>query len=259
MAGGGRVLTTSPSRTPWAGWPSVLAAAGIVAATFYAWTGLSPELWADTPAPKADSVKWRTSMAFADTALTLLSAALLIGPLRVLRGGGPAIHLPLRRRIGLTAAALAAAHLVVGLSMHSDITRPWSAFATNWPSSTSSLPVPLTVLALGNWFGLGVALALAAPVATSNRRMVRRLAATRWKHLQRMTYVAYVVLIGHVVLYQKAERRWVGHRAVILSIIGAVVVLQITALVVQRRRAAAPADETKGGPSRTGRGVGPTA
>lgn len=128
----------------------MLAGAAGVAAAFYALSGASPELWADNPGVKAESVKWRISMTFADSALTLLSVALLIGPLRVIRGRAPAVHLPRRRQVGLAAAAFGAAHLVVGLSMHSDITRPWLAFATNWPSSSSSLPIPFTVLALGN-------------------------------------------------------------------------------------------------------------
>lgn len=217
----------------------VLALAVGVAATFYVLSGWSPELWGDNPGRKADSLKWRASMTFADTALTLLSIALFLGPLRVIRGGIPALHLPRRRQIGLTAAAFGAVHLVLGLSVHGDITQPWLSFATNWPSSTGSVLIPFSVLVLGNWFGLGVALALVAPVATSNRAMMRRLKAPRWKQLQRLAYVAYVVLIGHVVLYQKAERRWVGHRVVILSIISSVVLIQIAGFIVARRRLAA--------------------
>lgn len=149
----------------------------IVAATIFVVTGASPELWVDRPAPKAASTRWRLGVSLADTAWLLLGTSLVIGPIRVLRGGRPARHLPARRRISVVAAIFAAAHLVVGLSVHGDLSRPWRSFFSEVPSTGLPIPIRFSFLVLANWIGVATMVGLALLAAISNSASIRRLGA----------------------------------------------------------------------------------
>ncbi len=234
-----RSSTIRTRRRTATGWPVVIAAAAVVIVVIFVATGWTPELWVDRPAPKADSIRWRLGVTLADTALVFLAGALMIGPIRVIRGGRPTTHLPVRRRVGVVAGLTGLAHLVVGLSVHGALSEPWSSFATGWPSRTDPVPITISYLMLANWVGLGVALVLIVLVATSNRSMMRRLRVVRWKRVQQLSYLVIAGVAVHAFLYQRVERRWLPHRVATLGLVGLVVVVQIVAFV-QVRRTAAP-------------------
>lgn len=87
--------------------------AGLVAAL-----GLNNEPWVDTPDPKSDSATWGISTALADASLVLPAITMLQGPLRVFRGGEPAVHLPRRLAFGVATAVTATAQMTFGLTIH---------------------------------------------------------------------------------------------------------------------------------------------
>jgi sulfoxide reductase heme-binding subunit YedZ len=219
---------------------AVAAVAVAVAVAIFIAIGSTPELWVDRPAPKADSIRWRLGVTLADTALVFLAAALMIGPIRVLRGGRPAVHLPVRRRVGVVAGVTGLAHLVVGLSVHGDLSEPWRSFVTGWPSRSDPIPITISYLVLANWVGLALALVLVVLVATSNPSTMRRLRAVRWKRVQRLAYLAVAAVAVHAVFYQRVEQRWLPHRVATLGLVALVVVLQCAALVRVRRAALSP-------------------
>ncbi len=208
----------------------------IVAATIFVVTGASPELWVDRSAPKAASTRWRLGVSLADTAWLLLGTSLVIGPIRVLRGGRPARHLPARRRISVVAAIFAAAHLVVGLSVHGDLSRPWRSFFSEVPSTGLPIPIRFSFLVLANWIGVATMVGLALLAAISNSASIRRLGARRWKWAQRCAYPIFLLVAVHAVLYQRVEQRWLPHQVAVLVALAVVVFLQVTAAIVVRRR-----------------------
>jgi hypothetical protein len=61
---------------------------------------------------------WRLSMATAYAGLLYLAAALIIGPINVLRGAPNPLSINLRRDIGIVAGILALVHTIVGLFVH---------------------------------------------------------------------------------------------------------------------------------------------
>ncbi len=191
----------------------------------------------DHPDPKADSPRWRISMALADTALLLLSVALAYGPVRVLSGRPPAVHLPWRRTIGVAAGMIAVIHLMVGLSVHGNIWRPWRSFVVARPSLDRPLPLLGGARGWANWLGLSAATILVCLVVISSNRWLRRLGAIRWKAAQRATYVAFVLVGAHAFHYWRVEQRLGWHRGVVLGLMAATVTLQLVAVVRLRTRA----------------------
>lgn len=203
--------------------------------------GLSPERWVDTPGRKASTIRWRGSVALATTAVAFVSTALAIGPLRVLRGGQPVVHDPWRRTVGVTGAVLAAAHLVVALSIHGSLRRPWEQFVHDRPTVSDPIVVLRGARGYANWIGLVVALLLVLLVVISRTSWLRRLGRHRWKAAQRLVYLVYPAILLHAVLYWRVERRLVGHRILVLVPITGVMGLQAwaaTTMVVRKRNTA---------------------
>ena len=67
--------------------------------------------------PSPDTI-WRLSMGTAYAGLLFLAAALIIGPLNVLRSAPNPVSTYLRRDIGIVAGVLALAHTIIGLLVH---------------------------------------------------------------------------------------------------------------------------------------------
>ena len=209
-----------------------------VSVAIFLLAGATPETWVDNPDPKAGSPRWRASIALADTALLVVAASLMTGPIRVLAGRRPSVHRPTRRRFVVVGALFGCAYLIVGLSIHGDLGRPWQSFLTGWPSPSDPLPIRISALLLANWVGLSVAAIFLGLTVISNDGALRRLGPRRWKWIQRGAYLAFAAIGMHVVLYQRVEHRWVVHQAVTLAVVCSVLGLQATAFVVIRRRQA---------------------
>lgn len=202
-------------------------------------TGLTPERWVDVDEPKADSWLWRCSVAAADTALVLLAATLLAGPLRVLRGGSPAVHRPWRRVLGIWAGVAALVHVSLAVGVHARWTRLWS----NW----LELSPPTLVggnRGIANWLGaLQVALVVLL-LWLSRDEALRRLGGRTWKWLQRSAYLLVAAVALHALLYHRIEQRIAAHRLPVIAVLVVVAAAQLLGVVVvllRRRRAGAAA------------------
>lgn len=198
-------------------------------AVIYLSLGLSSERWVDEPTPKADSVSWRTSVSLAVSAVTFLAIALALGPIRVLRGGRPAVHLPWRRSFGVGGALLASAHLMVALTIHGRLLRPWHQFFSGRPSLSDPFTFLSSTRGVANWIGLGVATTLVALAILSRSSWMRRLGAIRWKAAQRAIYVVFLAVAVHAFLYWRVEERLLLQRVLVLAPIAAATALQLAA------------------------------
>ncbi len=192
--------------------------------------GMTPELWVDNPGRKASSLRWRTSVALADTAVLLLVCTLLYGSLRSLAGKRPARHLPWRRTIGVAGGLTALAHLTVGLSVHGDLAQPWESFFVAWPSASQPIPLLFGKRGFANWVGAVVATLLVGLISISNRTWLRRLGGSRWKNAQRSTYLVFGLVGVHAFYYWQVEQRLLLHRLIITGIMGMTIVLQLAAV-----------------------------
>lgn len=197
---------------------------------------LTPEAWVDHPGRKASSQTWRTSTSLALSAVLFLSATLSVGPVRVLRGRSPAVHLPWRRALGVTGAVLAATHIVVALNVHGSLWRAWEQFFTGRPTLDDPIVIRGGARGYANYLGLLAGVALLGLAFVSRTAWLRRLGAARWKTAQRATYLVLALVALHALLYWRVERRLLLHRAMVLAPIIGTVILQISAAATHARR-----------------------
>jgi len=148
------------------------------------------------------------SIATAYAALFLTLAALLLGPLHVLRGRANPVSFDLRRDLGIWAGIMALFHTGVGLNVHLR-GRPWLYFVDQHRR------VRLDLFGFGNDTGLAAALIFLLLLALSNDLSLRRLGLQKWKSLQRWTYLAVVLTVLHAIAYQRIEKRQLAFEALL--------------------------------------------
>src|SRR5712691_8629984 len=112
----------------------------------------------------------RLSMASAYAGLAFLCITLATGPWNILRKRPNPVSTDLRRDIGIWAAILGLAHVVVGLQVHmgGDM---WQYFF--YPPAPRRLLARFDSFGLANYSGLAVALILAVLLGLSNDRSLR--------------------------------------------------------------------------------------
>jgi sulfoxide reductase heme-binding subunit YedZ len=186
--------------------------------------GYSRERWLDVPGLKRDTFEWRMSMSLALTAVLFLIPVLAIGPLNMLRKRANPTNSYLRRDLGIWVGVLGLAHMVFGISIHSDNLRFW----TLWIIVTPGRPLRLVTgwFGLANYAGLLLASLLALLLAISNDIAMRRLGMRRWKNLQRLSYLALLAIMIHGLAYQELENRDLGLRLVFWGMIAFIIVIQ---------------------------------
>jgi len=202
----------------------------VVALVVYFVLGQTPEVWQEVSfGTKAADTHWKLSVALASAASVLLAATLTVGPIRVLRGGAPAVHLPIRRTLGVWTAVFASAHSVLGVTIHTVGIRVWTPFTVGLDSSG---PLDFTVVV---WLGLFSLVLLVGLAVISRSVSMRRFGSKRWKALQRSSYAAAFAILGHMLLIQRSEQRISRHIAIALLPFVVVFVMQIAAFVRTRK------------------------
>jgi len=176
----------------------------------------------------------RLSFSSAYPALVLLSATLLIGPLKIITGDRLAISMDFRRDIGIWAGIVGLFHVVVGQCVHLR-GRPWLYYVyENWQQK-HFLPVRHDLFGLANYTGLFAALILLALLATSNDAALRKLSTPGWKQLQRWNYACFGLSAIHPLTYQGGiESQKFGFVAIAILCVLITVILQLVGL--RRRR-----------------------
>jgi sulfoxide reductase heme-binding subunit YedZ len=146
----------------------------------------------------SDARTW--SLATAYVGLTLLVAALLIGPLMILRDRRLAVSNDLRRDVGIWAGFIGFAHVAFGLQVHlgGDVVRYFAA---------GGLSLRTDLFGLANHTGLVATLMLLALVATSSDQALSLLGARRWKRMHRLSYLLFALVVGHGLIYGAVENR----------------------------------------------------
>jgi sulfoxide reductase heme-binding subunit YedZ len=168
----------------------------------------------------------RLSFASAYPALILLTATLIIGPMKMLAGDRLAISFDIRRDVGIWAGIAGIFHAIIGQCVHLR-GRPWLYYIyENWQQK-HFLPVRHDLFGLANYTGLVAALVLLALLATSNDVMLRKLSTPGWKQLQRWNYVCFALTAVHTLTYQT------GIETPKLSLVGTAVTTIIITLWLQ--------------------------
>jgi sulfoxide reductase heme-binding subunit YedZ len=144
----------------------------------------------------------RLSFSSAYPALVLLTATLLIGPLKILTGERLAVSIDFRRDIGIWAGIVGLFHVVIGQCVHLR-GRPWLYYIyENWQQK-HVLPMRHDLFGLANYTGIVAAFVLLALLATSNDAALRKLGTPGWKRLQRWSYACFGLTAVHTFTYQE--------------------------------------------------------
>lgn len=144
----------------------------------------------------------RLSMGTAYAGLLFLATSLALGPWYVVRRRRPPVSFDTRRDIGIAAGILALVHTGVGLTVHLR-GRMWMYFFKR----LHPLHIQNNAFGAANFVGAAAALLFLLLVAISNDIALRSLGSSRWKTLQRWTYVAFALTLAHGVLFQTVEKR----------------------------------------------------
>lgn len=94
---------------------------------------------------------------------------------------------------------------------------------------------------LANWIGLAALVIVAGLLSISTDRALRELKAKRWKHLQRLNYALFVLVILHAFLYGALLRITSPFTLLLLLLLTTVLAGQAIGIWLWRRRHASPA------------------
>jgi len=170
-------------------------------------------------------------MSSAYVAITLLVITLAIGPINALRGTHRPVSIDSRRDVGISACIWSLFHTAIGLQVH---LRGRMTEYFLYPGSSSPLArIRLDMFGLANYLGLLAALLVVLLAAISNDWSLGTLGAKRWKRIQQLNYVLFVIAITHAILYQLIEKRVPPFVLVVGFLAGMAVTLQIARALFQ--------------------------
>jgi len=167
--------------------------------------------------------KYLFSMATAYTGLLLLAATLLIGPLNLIKGKINPVSDYFRRDIGIWAAIISIIHVIIGLQVHMG-GRFLEYFFHDGAVQLSA--VRYDSFGLANYSGLLAALFCILLMTFSNNVSLKKLGAVRWKNIQRINYLLWLLVVGHGFLYQILEKRHFPYAEIVGLILAVVLWFQ---------------------------------
>jgi sulfoxide reductase heme-binding subunit YedZ len=167
--------------------------------------------------------------------VVLLAITLLLGPANLLLGRRNPVSSYLRRDVGIWTAIFSAIHVVLAVAIH--VSHGSGAIASIQHFFVAEDGKPLTnSFGWGNWTGLAGLLIVLALLATSSDAVLRKMKATAWKWLQRLTYVLFLLVVLHAVFYGALLRMTSPFTRLLVVSGVAVLVGQIVGVWLWRRR-----------------------
>ena len=127
----------------------------------------------------------------------LLLASLVLGSINLLLKRKNPVSTYLRRDIGIFGGSLAVIHSGVGLFVHLR-GKMWQYFLVEINHAYS---IKLDDFRMANYTGAIAALLIILLLTISNNYSLRKLKAAKWKNLQRLSYLMFVLVLIHAVLY----------------------------------------------------------
>jgi len=163
----------------------------------------------------------RLSIVSAYICLLLLGAALLIGPVNVLRTGRLPGNSYVRRDTGIWAAMTGLLHFYLAnvLSM----TYEYLGIYVENPVLPPSSAVRSSLYTWGTIFGYVIAVLFIVLLVLSSDWMMRKVGMKWWKRIQRVSYLGFILTCIHAFAFQVLETR---------SLFWVLVVLVITMIII---------------------------
>ena len=130
--------------------------------------------------------------------ILLLAVSLLLGPVNLMLKLKNPISTYIRRDFGIFGGILGVVHSVVGLFMHFT-GKPWLYFVEE---VGEGFAIRFGNFGLANYTGLFGVLILILLLIISNDYFLGKLNAVKWKNLQRLTYLMFILVIAHSIFYR---------------------------------------------------------
>jgi len=129
--------------------------------------------------------------------IIILSISLIIGSISLLLKNINPVSTYLRRDISIIGGTLAIIHSVAGLFVHLR-GKTWLYFLNK---TEDGYHVRLDNFGLANYTGLLSALIIILLLITSNDYLLKKLHPSRWKNIQRSSYIMFILIIIHCYYY----------------------------------------------------------
>jgi|ERR1035437_244869 sulfoxide reductase heme-binding subunit YedZ len=130
--------------------------------------------------------------------IIILSISLVIGSINLLMKNKNPISTYLRRDISIIGGTLAVIHSIAGLFVHLR-GKNWQYFLNKTEDGYS---IRLDNFGLANYTGLISALIVLLLLIISNDYFLKKLNPNRWKNIQRLSYVMFILIIIHCYFYR---------------------------------------------------------
>jgi len=130
--------------------------------------------------------------------IIILSISLIIGSVNLLLNHKNPISTYLRRDISIIGGALAVIHSITGLFVHLR-GKTWLYFLNNTDHGYS---IRLDNFGLANYTGLISALIIILLIIISNDYLLKKLNPTKWKNIQRLSYLMFILILIHCYYYR---------------------------------------------------------
>jgi methionine sulfoxide reductase heme-binding subunit len=204
---------------------------------------------AGTPVPASGLARPLTT-ATGYFGLVLLAATLLVGPTSRLTQRATPLSLDIRRDLGIWTAIVSMLHVVLGFQIHGD------GRVLGYFLDAETLALRRDAFGLANYTGLAATGIVLMLVAISNDAALRRLKAGPWKRLQRLSIVAFALVVAHSVLYGALGSRATLYSVLLVASVAVVILLRIGGAWAGRSPLARVS--ARSGPTRRRGGVSPS-
>jgi sulfoxide reductase heme-binding subunit YedZ len=179
--------------------------------------------------PPAD-VRHRISFASAYVTIVYLVVSFALGPYRLWQKLHNPISFDLRRDVGIWVGVLALLHTIVGLTVHLR-GRMWMYFL----KALHPPRIQLSLFGFANYIGAVATIVFVILLVISNDLSLRKLGTSRWKSIQRWSYIAAGLTVIHGFAYQFVEKRQVGWILLLIGSVVAALGIQAAGFVIVRR------------------------
>ena len=147
--------------------------------------------------PKKDLITLITDVS-GYVAIVLLSISLIIGAFNVLMKRKNPVSSYFRRDIGVSGGILAVIHSITGLFVHMR-GNMWQYFSVQ---TGTGIKIRLDDFGIANYTGLLSALLIVVLLVTSSDYFISKLQVKKWKNIQRLSYLMFILAIIHIIYYR---------------------------------------------------------
>lgn len=189
---------------------------------------------------KLDAITF-TADATGYISMILLVISLLIGPVNLFlkKSNPPSSYF--RRDLGIYAGILAIVHSITGLFVHLR-GQMWQYFFYH---TDQGYTLRFDDFGWANETGLMAALLVILLLATSNDYSIKKLKPLKWKNIQRLTYVMFILVLFHCLYYRIIGNNLNRVYSLYLPMLGIILLFQLTGIFLRIRNKQAISINTK--------------